>query len=87
MRLKIKAFKRLAKEEGYEGGYRFLRSLGAGKAAWSCFRKLHLQIGHDLVKEIYNTVGEEKTLMVIDFEEETINGFKAKYIQIGNKLF
>lgn len=87
MRLKIKAFKRFAKSEGFECGYKILRSLGAGKAAWSCFRNYRLQIGCELVKEIYNAVGEEKTLSVIEYEEETLNGFKAKYVQIGDKLY
>ena len=46
-----------------------------------------IEIGYDAVKEIYNKLGEEVVLQIIDFGEETPNGFKSKYFQIGNKLY
>ncbi len=45
------------------------------------------QIGYDAVKDIYNKHGEQAVLQIINFEGETLNGFKSKYIQIGNRLY
>lgn len=45
------------------------------------------EIGYDAVKDVYNKLGEKATLQIIDFEEETLNGFKSKYVQIGDRLF
>lgn len=44
-------------------------------------------MGYDEVMEFYNRNGEEMTVKLIDFEEETPDEFKAKYIEIGNKLY
>ena len=44
-------------------------------------------IGYDAVKDIYNKLGEAAVLQIIDFEEETLNGFKSKYVQVGNRLY
>ncbi len=45
------------------------------------------QIGYEAVKDIYNKHGEQAVEKLIDFEEETLNGFKSKYILVGNKLY
>ena len=45
------------------------------------------EIGYDAVKNIYNKLGEKTVLQIIDFGEETLNGFKSKYVQVGNKLY
>ncbi len=45
------------------------------------------QIGYEAVKEIYNKLGEKVVLQIIDFEGETLNGFKSKYVQMGDKLY
>lgn len=45
------------------------------------------EIDHDAVKDIYNKLGEKAVVQIIDFGEETLNGFKSKFIQIGNKLY
>lgn len=44
------------------------------------------EIDYDAVKDIYNKLGEKTVLQIIDFGRETLNGFKSKYIQIGNQL-
>lgn len=49
--------------------------------------RVGLKVGNDLVRDVYNHIGEDEVLQLIDFEEETLDGFKAKYIQIGNKLY
>ena len=47
-----------------------------------------MQIGYEAVKEIYNRLGEIETIKIIDFgEEETLNGFKSKFIEIKGRLY
>ncbi len=46
-----------------------------------------IEIGYETVKDIYNRHGEKTVLQIIDFGEETLNGFESKYIQIGDKLY
>ena len=46
-----------------------------------------LEIGYDAVRDIYNKYGEKTTLELIDFGEETLNGFKSKYILVGKILY
>lgn len=45
------------------------------------------EIGYEAVKDIYNKLGERTVLQIIDFGEETLNGFKNKYVCIGGKLY
>ena len=45
------------------------------------------RIGYDAVREIYNDLGEQTVTELIDFEEETLDGFKSKYIQVGDTLY
>lgn len=45
------------------------------------------RIGYDAVREIYNDLGEQTVTEIIDFEEETLDGFKSKYIQVGDALY
>lgn len=45
------------------------------------------RIGYDAVREIYNNFGEQTVTEIIDFEEETLDGFKSKYIQVGDALY
>lgn len=45
------------------------------------------KIGYDAVREIYNDLGERTVAEIIDFEEESLDGFKSKYIQAGDTLY
>ena len=45
------------------------------------------RIGYDAVREIYNDLGEQTVAEIIDFEEETLYGFKSKYIQVDDALY
>ena len=45
------------------------------------------EIGYDAVREIYNNLGVQTVTEIIDFEEETLDGFKSKYIQVGDALY
>ena len=86
MRLKIDNFERLAKERGFRNGYDLAVDIGFGRNAYHYIRKGG-KVGSDMVAEIFNRFGEEVTFDVIDFEEDTLNGFTSKYIRIGNKLY
>ena len=46
-----------------------------------------IEIGYDAVKDIYNKLGEKTVLQIVEFGEETLNGFKSKYIEVGNQLY
>lgn len=86
MRLKIDNFERLAKERGFRSGYDLAVDIGFGRNAYHYIRKGG-KVGSDMVAEIFNRFGEEVTFDVIDFKEDTLNGFTSKYIRIGNKLY
>ena len=45
------------------------------------------KIGYDAVREIYNNLGEQTVTEIVDFEEETLDGFKSKYVQVGDTLY
>ena len=44
-------------------------------------------VGYDFVRDLYNKFGEDAVRRLIDFGEETIDGFKSKYVLIGNRLY
>lgn len=86
MLLKVDRFEELAKSKGYRNGYELSRELGCGKSTYRLLKSGH-RIGCDIVAEIFNCFGDEVTFDVIDFEEDTLNGFTNKYIRIGDRLY
>ena len=50
MKLKIKEFGTLARQNGYRNGKALMKKLGAGKCAYGCLKR-GCKIGYDLVKE------------------------------------
>ena len=62
-----------------------LIKLGGGKYAFKNLKK-GCPLGYELAREMYNALGEQTFVSLVIFEEETIDGFKSKYICIGNKL-
>ena len=86
MKLRIREFERLAKENGYGNGIRLMRRLGAGKSAYAAIKNGN-RIGHDLAKELYNTFGVLAFLSVFDHEWETLGGFRSKFIAAEGKLY
>lgn len=86
MKLKIQEFEDLAKRKGYVEGKRLMKKLGAGFKAYGCI-KGGSKLGYELAKNLYNLVGEAEFVKVIDFEEDTLNGFKHKYVLVGDKLY
>lgn len=86
MLLKIDEFEKLAKSRGYRNGYKLSRELGCGKSTYNLLKQ-GCRIGSDIVTELYNRFGDEVVFKVIDFEEDTLNGFTSKHTKIGNKLY
>ena len=86
MRIRIDAFEELAKRKRIPNGKLLWKKIGGGKAAYSLMKD-GCNVTYEVVKELYNLYGEIETLKVVDFGEETIDGFKAKFIQVGDKLY
>lgn len=85
MKLNIDEFENYAKRNGVSPTV-MLRKLGGGAYAYKHLKNGNA-LGYDLARDMYNTLGEWAFLSLVDMEEETIDGFKAKYITIGNKLY
>ena len=85
MRLKIEKIAELAEQEGITPE-EYIRSLGFGKDTYPALKK-GCRIGYEAVRKMYNNFGEKFVLDIVAFEEKMLNGLKAKYIQIGGKLF
>ena len=45
------------------------------------------EIGYEVAKDIYNKHGEKVIRQIIDFGEETMDGFKSKYVLVGKRLY
>lgn len=86
MKLKIEEFEKLSQEKGYRTGQEFLVALGGGQSLYSSLKN-GASIGYEIVKNIYNYLGEYRTQQLVDFEKENINEFKAKYIVLAGKLY
>lgn len=84
MRLNVKEFKKYAKQKGVNPKVLLIR-LGGGEFAYRRLKR-HCPLGYELAREMYNALGEQTFLSLVIFEEETIDGFKSKYICIGHKL-
>ena len=76
----------LARTNGYKNGRLYLVLFGAGDGAYGRLRR-GCRIGYELVRELYNALGEETVAKIINFEKETLHGFKSKYKYINGKLY
>ncbi len=85
MKLKIQEFELFARLQNIKPN-KLLRNLGSGKVTYKQIKR-GAGIGYELVKNIYNKYGAKVTQKVIDFEGGTLSGFKAKFIEVGGKLF
>ena len=87
MKLKMDEFEELAKRKRFRSGYYLWRYIDGGRSSFSLIKE-GASVGNEVIKNLYNTVGEKEMINVVDFEEgETINGFKAKYIEVDGKLY
>ena len=85
MKLQIEEFEKAAIDKGYSGGLALWLALGGGEMAYESVKQ-NAKLGHEIVKNIYNEFGEEQTLKLVEFDDETIDGLKSKYIKVGNSL-
>lgn len=86
MRIKMTELNELANQKCFNSK-KILVKLGQGKQLYKLLEN-GMQIGYEAVKEIYNRLGEIETIKIIDFgEEETLNGFKSKFIEIKGRLY
>lgn len=86
MKLKINEFEKLAREQDYACGYDLWICMDGGDDAYHQLQKGNCGIGYEMVRKIYNTFGEAETVRVVDFEEDTIEGLKSKYIKLDKTL-
>lgn len=86
MKLNTDKFEDLAKRKGYKNGFTFWKRIGGGESAYELLAQGN-EIGHEIVKDLFNLIGEKELKTVVNFEKETINGFKARYIEINGKLY
>lgn len=86
MKLKTDKFEELAKRKGIPNGKMLWKQLGGGRSAYPAVKN-GCAITHEIVQNLYNRYGEAETVNVVDFEEEGLDGFKAKHIPIGNQLY
>lgn len=86
MKLNNEALARYAEINALRNDYELSQELGIGEYLIRAAREGG-RIGYDAVRDFYNRNGEALTIELIDFEEDTINGFKAKYVQVGRKLY
>lgn len=85
MKLKIDEFENYAKRNRMSASA-MLEKFGGGKLAYNQLKK-GKALGYDIARNMYNALGEWVFLTLIDFEEETLDGFKSKFVQVGTKLY
>ncbi len=85
MKLNIDEFESYAKKNAVTP-QTLLKRLGGGKDAYKHLKEGNA-LGNELAKDMFNALGEWMFSSLVDMEGETIDGFKAKYINIGNKLY
>lgn len=86
MKFRIKKLNQFVKRRGIHNYQELAVELGVDE------NLIHLaeygqRIGYDAVKDIYNRIGERETLRIINFEGETLRGFKSKYQYIRGQLY
>lgn len=86
MKLNIAGCRAFIERRNIEDYQEFSQELGLSVAVLLLLEQDN-EIGYDAVREIYNNLGEQTVTEIIDFEEETLDGFKSKYIQVGDILY
>lgn len=86
MKLNIKGCREYCEQNGIADYAELARILGLSVIVVRLLEQ-GIEIGYEAVKDIYNELGETAVLQLIDFGEETLNGFKSKYVVIGKRLY
>ena len=85
MRLKIRACRRFLKVSGINNYAKLSEEFNVEVIVLVRFEKGY-RIGYEVVRELFNKYGQAVVSKMIDFEEETIESFKSKYILVGKML-
>ena len=86
MKLKIRTCRRFLKMVGIKGYAQLSEEFEVEVIVLLCFEKGY-RIGYEVVRELFNKYGQAVVSKIIDFEEETIESFKSKYILVGKRLY
>jgi len=86
MKLKVKEFEDFSTDKGYASGIYLWVELGGGIDAYSALCKNGCDLGYEMARKIFNTYGQAVAERIIDFENDTIEGFKSKYLLVGKTL-
>lgn len=86
MKFRIKNLNRFVKRRGIHNYRELADELGVDENLIR-LAEYGQRIGYDAVKDIYNRIGERETLRIINFEGETLRGFKSKYQYIRGQLY
>ncbi len=86
MKLKVKEFEEFSAEKGYSNGLYHWVELGGGLEAYGVICQGKCGLGYEMARKIYKTYGQAVTQQLIDFESDTIEGFKSKYLLVSKNL-
>lgn len=86
MKLKVKEFEEFSTQKGYSNGLFLWVELGGGIDAYGVICKGKCGLGYEMARKIFNTYGQAVTGQLIDFENDTMEGFKSKYLLVGKTL-
>ncbi len=86
MKLKIRTCRRFLKMVGIKSYAQLSEEFEVEVIVLLRFEKDY-RIGYEVVRELFNKYGQAVVSKIIDFEEETIESFKSKYILVGKRLY
>ncbi|MCM1438732.1 MAG: hypothetical protein NC131_05915 [Roseburia sp.] len=86
MELKVKEFEEFSAEKEYLNGLNLWVELGGGFEAYGVICQGKCRLGYEMARKIFNTYGQAIAYQLIDFENDTIEGFKSKYLLVGKNL-
>lgn len=86
MKLSVLGCREYAERKGINNYKELSKMLGLSVTVLKLLEQ-GIEIGYDAVKDIYNKLGEKIVLEIIDFGEETLHGFKSKYVLVGDTLY
>lgn len=86
MKLKIRACRRFLKVIGITNLAKLSEEFEVEVIVLIRYQKGY-RIGYEIVRDLYNKYGQAVVGKIIDFEDETIESFKSKYILVGKRLY
>lgn len=86
MKLNIAGCRAFIERKGIKDDRELSEELGLGVSVLKLLEQ-GSEIGYDAVRDLYNSLGEQTVSEIIDFGKETIDGFKSKYVQVGDRLY